>query len=154
MHGERTRTDAKHLHIILHLWGSWWQSSHGLRTVRSQISWWVWYEPLGKEEGGGGRRRRRAFLVSSQADRQRPVPHLSRQGNAVCSQQGVLWLAHLVSAGEEGTGRPEMEKMRLGKRSWRFLWLVCLVWDRLGGERGGYVNVSFYVLAAKSLKQP
>lgn len=50
---ERKHTDAKHLHIILHLWGSWWQSSHGLRTVRSQISWWVWYEPLGKEEGGG-----------------------------------------------------------------------------------------------------
>lgn len=51
---EKKHTDAKNLHIILHLWESWWQSSHGLRMVWSQNSWWVWYEPLGKEEGWGG----------------------------------------------------------------------------------------------------
>lgn len=104
---EKKHTDAKNLHIILHLWGSWWQSSHGLRMVWSQNSWWVWYEPLGKEEGwrGGG-----AFLISSQADRQKPAPHLSRRGNALCSQQGVLWVAHLVSMGRRGQARVKLRK--------------------------------------------
>ncbi len=56
------------------------------------------------------RRRRRAFLISSQADRRKPAPHLSHRGNALCSQQGVLWLAHLVSAGRRGWARVKLRK--------------------------------------------
>lgn len=59
---------------------------------------------------GRRRRRRRAFLISSQADRLKLAPHLSHRGNALCSQQGVLWLALLVSVGRRGQARVKLRK--------------------------------------------
>lgn len=50
LHGEKAHRCKAFAPLILHRWGSWWQSPHGLRMVRSQLSWWVWYEPLGRVE--------------------------------------------------------------------------------------------------------
>lgn len=107
-------TDAKHLHISFNLWASWWWPSHGLRTVRSRISWWVWYEPLGKEErsgeeGGGGHSRFPARLIGES------LLLTCLRSSSALRQQGALWLAHLVSAGR---GRGGGGGVKLRKLVW------------------------------------
>lgn len=102
-------TDKKKVHrckafvlIILHLWGSWWQSSHGLRMVRSQISWWVWYEPLGEEGGGGGSR---GWGGGEGGHSWFPARLIGKSLLLICPTEAMLSAAsrvscaHLVSAG-------------------------------------------------------
>lgn len=75
----------------------------------------VWAIRKGKEaeEEKWQRMRRfrgRAFLISSQADRQKPAPRLCHGGDALWNLQGVLWLAHLVSGERRRRARLKLRK--------------------------------------------
>lgn len=90
---------------------------------------------------GKRRRRWRAFLISSQADRQKPAPHLSLRGNALCSQQGVLWLAHRVSAERRGRARVKLRKWGWERRVGLFSSLQPVCFGSIRGMR--WINASF-----------
>lgn len=121
---------------------------------------WAIRKGKGKEEEKWQKMRRfrgRAFLISSQADRQKPAPRLSHGGDALWNRQGVLWLAHLVSRERRGRARLKLRKWDWESGAGLFSSLkpapFTLNWRR-GGRGTCCTNVWFPSIQQQQLMPP